>query len=488
MIADELEELVFSGAFQDGDRLDEIKLSKQFDVSRTPIREALQRLVRSGEKIAILDEKEWLEDVLLFVDQVKASDQPAQIVFEALGWSKERKFFPALYDELEKLRKRNNIRFFADLLSDPYELISELDDAERVRVRGLVPDFRYLLIDEFQDINDIQYAWLKVLIGNKLSLTIVGDDDQSIYGWRGAKVENIQSFEHDYQDAHVVRLEQNYRSTANILEAANAVIQNNMGRLGKDLWTDGEKGDPIRLYAAFNEQDESRYIADEMKRLIDSGVNPTQIALLYRSNAQSRVLEESLIHLQVPYRIYGGQRFYERLEIRNALAYLRLMLNQNDDPAFERVVNTPTRGIGEKTVDTVRLYARENGLSLWQSADALMNGSGLTKRAGNGLQGFLDLITLWFLNKFGKRPMHFFGLWGSFMLLAGFLFTVYLGVDKLYFDTQARLITNRPEFYIALTLMLLGSQFCIAGFLGEIILRSKRNTKRYTLKEQTPNE
>jgi DNA helicase II / ATP-dependent DNA helicase PcrA len=192
------------------------------------LREALQRLVRNGEKIAILDEKDWLEDVLLFVDQVKASDQPAQIVFEALGWSNERKFFPALYDELEKLRKRNNIRFFADLLSDPYELISELDEAERVRVRGLVPDFRYLLIDEFQDINPCQYELLKLLYPAPCQWMIVGDVQQCIYEWRGASPEIMASqFDQDFAGVVTYPLSTSFRFGHAVGLMASSVISEN---------------------------------------------------------------------------------------------------------------------------------------------------------------------------------------------------------------------------------------------------------------------
>ena len=224
-----------------------------------------------------------------------------------------------------------------------------------------------MLVDEFQDTNSIQYAWLRVLAGEAIPVVAVGDDDQSIYGWRGAKIENIQRFTHDFKDTQTVRLEQNYRSTKTILDAANGVIGHNSGRLGKDLWTDGDDGEPIKLYAGFNEQDEARFIVEQIQSWTDEGNTRRSSAILYRSNAQSRVIEEALIRVGLPYRIYGGQRFYERLEIRNALAYLRLMIGRGDDPALERVINTPTRGIGSKTIDELRAVARENGISMWQA-------------------------------------------------------------------------------------------------------------------------
>ncbi len=220
----------------------------------------------------------------------------------------------------------------------------------------------------------------------------VGDDDQSIYGWRGAKIENIQRFTEDFASTHTVRLEQNYRSTQTILQAANGVIAYNFGRLGKELWTAGESGEPITLYAGFNEQDEARFIVEQIERWLEDGNNRSSAAILYRSNAQSRVLEEALIRSAIPYRIYGGQRFYERMEIRNALAYLRLLLNRGDDAAVERVINTPPRGIGSKTLDVVREYARSRDISMWQAIAAVIEEKLLPARALTALEGFSVLI------------------------------------------------------------------------------------------------
>ena len=253
--------------------------------------------------------------------------------------------------------------------------------------------FQHVLVDEFQDTNAVQYAWLRLLAQGGKSLMVVGDDDQSIYGWRGAKIENIQQFSTDFVDVQSIRLEQNYRSTATILKAANALIDNNQGRLGKELWTDGEDGEPISLYSAYNEHDEARYIVECIEQALRKGeVKRDDIAILYRSNAQSRVLEEALLRAAVPYRIYGGQRFFERLEIKNALAYLRLLRSRHDDGAIERVINVPTRGIGEKTIESVRHAAREHDVSLWQAMHILIEHKALPGRASNALQTFIDLI------------------------------------------------------------------------------------------------
>ena len=252
--------------------------------------------------------------------------------------------------------------------------------------------FQFILVDEFQDTNSIQYAWLRVLAGSKNQLMVVGDDDQSIYGWRGAKIENIQKFNVDFPDTDTIRLEQNYRSTSTILNAANNLIANNQGRLGKHLWTDGAEGEPISLYEAFNEQDEARFIVDRLQDWFNHGNRRAESAVLYRSNAQSRELEDALLRVGMPYRIYGGHRFYERLEIKNALSYLRLLINRDDDTAVERVINVPTRGIGGRTIDTVRAVAREQSCSLWQACENCINESILTSRAANAVLAFMELI------------------------------------------------------------------------------------------------
>ncbi|MDX1635595.1 MAG: DNA helicase II [Marinobacter sp.] len=293
-----------------------------------------------------------------------------------------------IYRQYEKLCQQAGLVDFGELLLRSHELWLHRPELLAHYQRR----FRHILVDEFQDTNTIQYAWLQVLAGNRVPLTIVGDDDQSIYGWRGAKIENIQQYQRDFPNARLVRLEQNYRSTQLILKAANSVIANNQGRRGKELWTDGPEGEPISLYAAFNEQDEANYIADTISSWVSDGNLRSECAILYRSNAQSRVLEESLMRQGIPYRVYGGLRFYDRQEIRNALGYLRLVHYRNDDAAFERVVNIPPRGIGAKSLAEIRELAGHESLSLWQAADRLLAAGHLKGRAKTGLQQFMEII------------------------------------------------------------------------------------------------
>ncbi len=293
-----------------------------------------------------------------------------------------------IYTTYEGACERGGLVDFAELLLRANELwLKSPATLEHYRKR-----FRTILVDEFQDTNTVQYAWLRNLAGSDIPVMAVGDDDQSIYGWRGAKIENIQRFSEDFIGAQTIRLEQNYRSTQTILSAANGLIAHNFGRLGKDLWTAGEQGEPIALYAGFNEQDEARFIVERAQSWIDDGNLRASIAILYRSNAQSRVLEEALIRADIPYRIYGGQRFYERLEIRNALAYTRLLLNRSDDPAFERVINTPSRGIGSKTIDNLRAIAREHQVPMWQAINISREEKLFPARALTALAGFQSLI------------------------------------------------------------------------------------------------
>jgi DNA helicase II / ATP-dependent DNA helicase PcrA len=294
-----------------------------------------------------------------------------------------------VYRQYEEERARSGLLDFADLLLKTSELLRERPDILSHYQRR----FAHILVDEFQDTNAIQYAWLRLLAGANNNLFAVGDDDQSIYGWRGARVENIQSFQRDYPDTRVVRLEQNYRSSGNILAAANALIAHNPTRLGKNLWTRDGEGDPIRRYTAFNEVDEARFVVERIRRFIENeGHRRDECAILYRTTAQSRLFEEALIHAQIPYRVYGGLRFFERAEIRDALAYLRLVANPDDDAAFERVVNTPNRGIGARTLDLLRHQARETRVSLWQAAQDLAATSALGPRGSSALLSFIDLI------------------------------------------------------------------------------------------------
>jgi len=293
-----------------------------------------------------------------------------------------------IYRAYEAACQRAGLVDFAELLLRAHELWLHNDTLlQHYRER-----FRHLLIDEFQDTNTLQYAWIRVLAGPTGKVFVVGDDDQAIYGWRGARVENVHDFLRDFPSAKTIRLEQNYRSTGNILAAANAVIAHNPDRLGKELWTSGAAGTPIEVYAAYNEQDEARYVIDRIREYIAGDQKGSDIAILYRSNAQSRNFEEQLIQHDIAYRVYGGLRFFDRAEIKDALAYLRLVANRHDDAAFERAVNTPPRGIGERTVDSLRQRARRDESSLWEAALAELSTDALAGRAKNALRAFLSLI------------------------------------------------------------------------------------------------
>ncbi|MEM7377981.1 MAG: DNA helicase II [Pseudomonadota bacterium] len=290
--------------------------------------------------------------------------------------------FQRIYTAYEGACERAGAVDFAELLLRSLELLRDNAPVREHYQRR----FSHLLIDEFQDTNEIQYAWLRTLAGPACSVFAVGDDDQSIYGWRGARIENMHNFREDFANVEVVRLEQNYRSSGTILKAANALIEHNAGRLGKNLWTDAGNGEAISLYTAFDERDEARFVVERVKNWVEQGGRRDECAVLYRSNAQSRVLEEAMITANLPYRVYGGMRFFERAEIKDALAYLRLVCNRDDDVSFERVVNQPTRGIGERSVAQLRELARDQGLSLWQAA------SRVSGRAGVALQKFLTLV------------------------------------------------------------------------------------------------
>lgn len=293
-----------------------------------------------------------------------------------------------IYKNYQEACERSGLVDFAELLLRTYELF---------RDQGAIREhyqhrFKHVLVDEFQDTNSLQYGWLRLLVGEHSTLFAVGDDDQSIYSWRGARVENMQAFEQDFKDSRLLKLEQNYRSTATILKAANKLIANNNARLGKDLWTDGEDGDRIGVYMAYNETDEARYVIDRIKQAPEQGKAFTDYAVLYRVSAQSRVLEEALMQSRIPYRVYGGMRFYERAEIKDALAYVRLARFHDDDASFERIVNTPTRGIGNRTVDELRALARKDNCSMWNAALHIVEHKLMSARALNALDNFIKLI------------------------------------------------------------------------------------------------
>ena len=345
------------------------------------------RVVKRVMRNLNIDDSRWQpKQAQWFINAQKDEGLRAAFVPEQLDpYSKTMR---AVYAGYEETCNNAGMVDFGELLLRAHELwLNKPQVLKHYQER-----FQHVLVDEFQDTNTIQYAWLRVLAGDQNRITVVGDDDQSIYGWRGAKIENIHKFAKDFPQTRTIRMEQNYRSTSTILNAANSVIANNMGRLGKELWTDGNEGEPISLYAGFNEIDESRFIVGIIQDAFKQGRAYRDCAVLYRSNAQSRVLEESLLRSGIPYRVYGGQRFYDRLEIRNALAYLRLISNRDDDAALERVINVPTRGIGGKTVDLMRVEARTKGTSLWQAVQQLIASKQITARAAAALEGFTDLI------------------------------------------------------------------------------------------------
>ena len=345
------------------------------------------RLLKRLLKTLQLDEARWPpRQVQWYINAQKDEGIRARHMQES-GDMYQRQML-AIYKAYEEICERSGLVDFAELLLRAHELLRdnpELLDFYRQR-------FRQAHVDEFQDTNTIQYAWLRLLTEGRNNLFVVGDDDQSIYGWRGAKIENIFSFQKHYPDHQLIRLEQNYRSTGNILNAANALIANNTGRMGKNLWTECGSGELLSVYCAFNEQDEAYFVIEQIRKWVDEGNLRREAAILYRSNAQSRLFEEKLMNSSIPYRVYGGLRFFERAEIKNALAYLRLIANRDDDAAFERIINTPARGIGAKTMENIRDRARSQGITLWQAANGMLEERVLPARAANALQGFLQLL------------------------------------------------------------------------------------------------
>jgi DNA helicase-2/ATP-dependent DNA helicase PcrA len=342
------------------------------------------RLIKKLIRASNLDENSWApRDVQYYINKHKDEGRRTSTL-KAGGDPTEAQRI-RLYQQYEQACERAGVIDFAELLLRAYELWRDNPELLRhYRAR-----FRHVLVDEFQDTNAIQYAWIRLLVGSEGAPFVVGDDDQSIYRWRGARVENLQKFREDFPHATLLRLEQNYRSTAAILEGANALIAHNSSRLGKTLWTAGARGEAIRVYAAYNERDEAEFVVTRILEWTQRGGLRREAAILYRSNAQSRTFEEALISARVPYRVYGGLRFFERAEIKDALAYLRLIANRDDDASFERIVNLPPRGIGARTVDALREAARAAGSSLWVAAAAGGAGGG---RAGGALALFLALI------------------------------------------------------------------------------------------------
>jgi DNA helicase II / ATP-dependent DNA helicase PcrA len=342
----------------------------------------IKRLIRAAE----LDETRWVpREVQWFINTSKDDGRRPQQLSD--GNDATRRQLIALYRSYEEACTRAGVVDFAELLLRAYELWRDNPELlSHYRRR-----FRHVLADEFQDTNAIQYAWLRLLAGADGAPFVVGDDDQAIYSFRNASAENLQRFRRDYGAALLFRLEQNYRSSATILEAANGLIAHNAGRLGKRLWTEGARGAPLRLYAAYNERDEAEFVTHRIREHVAHGGLRREVAILYRSNAQSRVFEETFLSARVPYRVYGGLRFFERAEIKDALAYLRLIANRRDDAAFERVVNLPPRGVGTKSLETLRERARNAGSSLWEAA-AAPAADDLNPRAAGAIRGFMALI------------------------------------------------------------------------------------------------
>jgi DNA helicase-2/ATP-dependent DNA helicase PcrA len=319
---------------------------------------AIKRLLKS---LNVDDEKYPPRELQHFINGQKEQGLRPNAVEAWDGYTKKR---VELYEAYEAQCNKEGVVDFAELLLRCYELMAR-NEALR---RHYQERFRHILVDEFQDTNVLQYKWLKLLAGEESCLFCVGDDDQSIYAFRGAEVGNMRDFEREFKVANVIRLEQNYRSHGNILDAANAIIRHNENRLGKNLWTDAGAGEPIRVFEAYSDIDEARWIVDEIKALVSDGHARSEIALLYRSNAQSRVLEHALFSAGLPYRVYGGLRFFERQEIKHALAYLRLIANPDDDTSFARVVNFPARGIGARTIEQLQDAAKGAASSLFAAA------------------------------------------------------------------------------------------------------------------------
>jgi DNA helicase-2/ATP-dependent DNA helicase PcrA len=315
---------------------------------------AVKRLLKS---LNVDDEKFPPRELCHFINAQKEQGLRAAAVEAYDDWARKR---IGLYEAYEAQCQREGVVDFAELLLRSYELLERNEPL----CRHYQERFRHILVDEFQDTNKLQYRWLRLLAGGGAHLFCVGDDDQSIYAFRGADVGNMADFEREFKVQNMIRLEQNYRSHGNILDAANAIIKNNPSRLGKNLWTEAGSGEPVRIYESYSDGDEARWIVEEVKALQRDGHTRAEIALLYRSNAQSRALEHALFNAGLPYRVYGGLRFFERAEIKHALAYLRLIANSNDDTAFARVVNFPARGIGARSLENLQDAAKAAGTSL----------------------------------------------------------------------------------------------------------------------------
>ncbi|ABM01883.1 UvrD/REP helicase [Psychromonas ingrahamii 37] len=374
----------------------EANLPEQFQIIDS---DDQKKMVKRIIKSLNLDEKYYpAKELQWYINDKK--DEGLRAKHIQVGYSQQEKQRLQVYQAYEEACQLAGLVDFAELLLRAHELLLNNPSL----LLHYQQRFRHVLVDEFQDTNKLQYAWLNLLTENNSYLTIVGDDDQSIYGWRGADVENIQRFLREKDNPVTVCLEQNYRSTGHILNASNQLIKNNSDRLGKELWTSGEDGQPIAIYSAFNDYDETRYVTSQLKLWQNSGKKLAECAILYRSNAQSRLFEEQLMAQQIPYHIYGGQRFFDRLEIKDSIAYLRLINNHQDDAAFERIINKPKRKIGNTTLDKIRLCAREQGYTMWQASLFLIEQKQLSAGANISLSGFIELIKR-FENETSELPL-----------------------------------------------------------------------------------
>ena len=361
---------------------EEAGLRKEFSILDS---EDQHRVIKRVVKSMGLDDTKWPpRQIQWFINKQKDECLRSKDVEVTDDYFTEK--MVEIYKVYEELCDRESLVDFGELLLRVYVLLKTNDQVLRHYQRR----FSHILVDEFQDTNEVQYQFLKMLAASGSNFIAVGDDDQSIYGWRGAKSENINRFTNDYKNTEIIRLEQNYRSTSVILNAANEVIKNNQGRLGKELWTDQKEGEPISVYSAYNEDDEARFVVGSIQNWVAQGRNLDEVAILYRSNAQSRVLEEAILRESLPYKIYGGLRFYERAEIKNAMSYLKLVYGREDDAAFERVINIPPRGIGVKTIEIIRSKAMEGKTSLWKACQELLDNDGFTSRAAQSIEGFMN--------------------------------------------------------------------------------------------------
>ena len=363
---------------------EEAGLNKSFSILDS---EDQNRVIKRVIKSLDLDDATWQpSQAQWFINNQKEEARRKPKIKSNASFIEEK--MVDIMNEYQNVCDQEGLVDFSEILLRAYELLTNNKEIlEYYQNR-----FEHILVDEFQDTNEIQYLLLKKLLGKNSFMTVVGDDDQSIYSWRGAKSSNIKRFQKDFKGVKTIKLEQNYRSTKNILSSANAVISNNPERLGKKLWSENKEGEPLKIYRSFNERDEASFIVDIIKNWIDEGRSLNDVAILYRSNAQSRVLEDSILRAELPYRIYGGVRFYERMEIKNALAYAKLLLDSNNDAAFERIVNVPSRGIGAKTTDNVRQYARAESTSLWDAAKLISQGD--EKKSSRAITSFIEKIEL----------------------------------------------------------------------------------------------